>query len=83
MMNSTYTLIYDSLGISLSTFLCSSCHLKNWQPAFSEKYTTQEINTWRKTANTVGPALELWKWALSLCKLITQQVYGASEIIKD
>lgn len=44
---------------------------------------TQEINTLRETANTVGPALELWKWAVSLCKLITQQVYRASEIIKE
>lgn len=43
---------------------------------------TLEINTWRKTANTVGLALELWKWAISLYKLITQQVYTAGEIIK-
>lgn len=43
---------------------------------------TLEINTWIETANTVGLVLELWKWAISLYKLITQQVYMAGEIIK-
>lgn len=40
-------------------------------------------NTLKKPANTVGLALELWKWAITLYKLITQQVYMVGEIIKE